>query len=87
MVSRNAHCHVVEIPVTAAGADGANLAEPRDLLPWADPYIARLLTKHRLMGALSDSLAYLNEAAGRDSDVDRDSDVNIDLKSIYRFQR
>ena len=34
-------------------------ADHGDLLPWADPYIARLLAKHRLQAALDDSLNFL----------------------------
>lgn len=37
--------------------------EHRELLPWADPYIARLLAKHRLESALCDSLSYLRDSA------------------------
>jgi hypothetical protein len=43
---------------------GSRLAPP-DLLPWADPYIARLLVRHRLQAALNDSLAFLKDARER----------------------
>lgn len=36
-----------------------------DLLPWADPYVARLLVRHRLQAALNDSLAFLKDARER----------------------
>jgi hypothetical protein len=56
---------VVEIPVDGDGRPLVD-APPSDLLPWADPYIARLLTKHRLQAALDDSLQFVeDQAAGR----------------------
>ncbi|HUY92147.1 MAG TPA: hypothetical protein VMV10_25620 [Pirellulales bacterium] len=64
MASSKTHCAVVEIPVSSQG--GPDDAPPRDLLPWADPYIARLLSKHRLQAALDDSLTFVeNEAFSR----------------------
>lgn len=55
MSKRNGRVVVVEV------SDSADAARPvvRDLLPWADPYIARLLAKHRLQAALVDSLEHL----------------------------
>ena len=38
-----------------------------DLLPWADPYITRLMHKHRLAAALDDSINYLKCNPGYDS--------------------
>jgi hypothetical protein len=32
---------------------------PKDVLPWADPYIAALLTSRRLQAALDDSLCFI----------------------------
>jgi hypothetical protein len=61
MQNRMPRCVVVEIPESAAGGD----AQPRDLLPWADPYIARLLSKHRLKSALDDSLRFVEDQLGR----------------------
>ena len=52
MNPRIARCDVVEVsPEMNARAPRS---EPRDLLPWADPYIARLLIKHRVDCALSE---------------------------------
>jgi hypothetical protein len=65
MPSKRVRCAVVEIPV---GSDGEALLDraANDLLPWADPYIAKLLSKHRLQAALDDSLQFVeDEAAGR----------------------
>ena len=64
MAANNIRCTVVEIPETSQG--GPDDAPPRDLLPWADPYIARLLSMHRLQAALDDSLSFVeNEAFSR----------------------
>lgn len=66
MRSRISRCDVVEIP---EGGDGApELAvEPKDLLPWADPYVAAVLRKHRLQAALDDSLCFVRrESTERD---------------------
>lgn len=51
---------------------------PRDLPPWADPYIACLLAKHRLQAALDDSLSFLR------ADIRQDS---TDLGLPNRFQQ
>jgi hypothetical protein len=61
MASNNARCTVVEIPDSSQG--GPDDAPPRDLLPWADPYIAKLLSKHRLQAALDDSLNFVESEA------------------------
>lgn len=66
MRSRISRCDVVEI---SEGGDGApELAvEPKDLLPWADPYVAAVLRKHRLQAALDDSLCFVRrESTERD---------------------
>jgi hypothetical protein len=34
---------------------------PKDVLPWADPYIAALLTSRRLQAALDDSLRFIQD--------------------------
>lgn len=70
MVSRNAHCTVIEITPPTADSDHGSHPEPRTLLPWADPYIARLLVKHRLNAALSDSLEFMADEAYRDEPAD-----------------
>ena len=31
-----------------------------DLLPWADPYLTKLLAQHRLQAALNDSLVFID---------------------------
>jgi hypothetical protein len=55
MRSRNDDCPVLNTQEDSQPCS----SEPRDLLPWADPYIARLLDKHRLEAALHDSLDFL----------------------------
>lgn len=58
MRSRISRCDVVEIP--ECERDTPDLAvEPKDLLPWADPYVAAVLHKHRLQAALDDSLVFV----------------------------
>lgn len=56
MRHRNVRCTVIEIPEEARG----DRYVPREIVPWSDPYISRLLAKHRLEAALSDSLNYLH---------------------------
>ena len=46
MSRRLARCQVVEVPAEQQGSSAR--FESRDLLPWADPYIARLMIAHRL---------------------------------------
>lgn len=70
MHTKIARCDVVEVPTgNFLGSEylGGDSGEgPRDLLPWADPYIAAILTKHRLQAALDDSLLFVR----RQADVD-----------------
>lgn len=63
MRSSLARCSVVEIPTASEVLRTGCQPGPRELLPWADPYIARLLAKHRLQAALDDSLSYLRDDA------------------------
>lgn len=58
MPSRVARCVVVEIPEARPGVPDLR-AGPKDILPWADPYIAALLTNRRLQAALDDSLRFI----------------------------
>lgn len=44
--------------------DSQDPREPEELPPWADPYIARLLARHRLESALHDSLDFLRGSGG-----------------------
>ena len=67
MSSKRVRCTVVEVPVGSNGEPQLDLAT-KDLLPWADPYIAKLLSRHRPRAALDDSLQFVeDEVAGRDS--------------------
>jgi hypothetical protein len=45
MTRRQIHCQVLELPVSNHLEQSRSNARPRDLLPWADPYIAALLEK------------------------------------------
>ena len=58
MQSRVTRCVVVEVPETSPGVPDL-AAGPKDVLPWADPYIAALLTSRRLQAALDDSLRFI----------------------------
>ena len=42
-MGRNLYCTVVEVPVVSSR--GRRMGSARDLLPWADPYIAGLICK------------------------------------------
>lgn len=47
-MSARIHCQVIEMPETPddwSDGETAERAWPRDLLPWADPYIALLMLK------------------------------------------
>jgi hypothetical protein len=68
MPSRVARCVVVEVPETRPGVPDLN-AGPRDVLPWADPYIAALLTNRRLQAALDDSLRFIEHEQESDWQV------------------
>lgn len=61
MPTRVSRCTVVEIPESCPGIPDLASA-PKDVLPWADPYIAALLTNRRLQAALDDSLRFLESA-------------------------
>lgn len=43
MVASNIRCIVVEVPANQNEASLAGRPRSRDLLPWADPYIAKLI--------------------------------------------
>lgn len=58
MPSRVSRCAVIEVPELSPGVPDL-MSGPRDVLPWADPYIAALLTSRRLQAALDDSLHFL----------------------------
>jgi hypothetical protein len=61
MALQTTRCTVIEIPALSQG--GPDDDPPRDLLPWADPYIARLLSSRRLQAALDDSLSFVESEA------------------------
>jgi hypothetical protein len=60
MRAREFHCTILELPV---GGRITTVDDPevRELPPWADPLVARLLTKYRLQAALADSLSFLQQ--------------------------
>ncbi|HWB13562.1 MAG TPA: hypothetical protein VG826_30335 [Pirellulales bacterium] len=65
MSPRVARCVVVEVPETRPGVPDL-VAGPKDVLPWADPYIAALLTSRRLQAALDDSLRFIEHEQEED---------------------
>ena len=80
---RSVRCAVVEVPLVPP-TDAADFSAAQDLLPWADPYIARLLEKHRLSEALEDSYRFVSEAAAERSMERRRFDA-AGSKSHHRF--
>lgn len=60
MSNRVVRCQVVEVP---ADQTFGVRQPPRDLLPWADPYIARLLVHHRLECAMVEREEALEQIA------------------------
>ena len=73
MPSRVARCVVVEVPETRPGVPDF-VAGPTDVLPWADPYIAALLTSRRLQAALDDSLRFIEHEQDVDGRLPCDKD-------------
>ncbi len=65
MPDKLARCTVVEVDDDAHLLSADVKGPPRDLLPWSDPYIARLLTKYRLQAALDDSLRFVSDQSRR----------------------
>lgn len=63
---------------SASDAVSVTADEPNDLLPWADPYIAALMAKHRLRSALAESLRYLEEESARRGATDARREVASD---------
>lgn len=55
MAFQNSRCCVLEVPVSPNLRAGDLNAGVRELLPWADPYIATLLRKHQLEEMLEHS--------------------------------
>ena len=47
MLLPHVHCVVVEVPSDTSMSE-LRIDQPKDLLPWADPYIAQLLVKHQM---------------------------------------
>lgn len=62
MVARNIRCIVIEVPVQRLHRGALNAAS-RDLLPWADPYIAGLVAK--LKAEIQADRALRKERAGK----------------------
>ncbi|HEX4130823.1 MAG TPA: hypothetical protein VHZ24_12340 [Pirellulales bacterium] len=58
MTTTNLHAEMVRIALTEP-TGVVREGPPRNLLPWADPCVSRMMEDHRLQAALQDSLAFL----------------------------
>ena len=87
MRAKNVHCTVVEVDRDAHLVSCDTQEPPRDLLPWADPYIARLLTKYRLQAALDDSLRFVSDEASRALGGRAFGSTAVDGPAAYRDSR
>jgi len=68
MTKPRIRCTIVEVGCDDATADEMVARGGRRLLPWADPFIAQLVTKYRLRAALDDSLQFLRSEASHHTD-------------------
>ena len=81
MISPRIRCQVVEVPAAGHLESSAARATPRDLLPWADPYIAALLEKVERDYWTDDP-----EASNFDEapyDADRDAELEAEAEEMY----
>lgn len=60
MPASRIRCTILEV---SSDPNDAVTQGPREMLPWADPFIAQLVAKHRLRAALDDSLDFLRNDA------------------------
>ena len=66
MSSRRIRCQVMEVAVIDHLEPSREVAPPRDLLPWADPYIAALIAKvERKYGEQADRRSRSDARFGR----------------------
>ncbi len=63
MAASRFRCTVLEISGDHGDSADVLAQGPREILPWADPFIAQLVAKHRLRAALDDSLDFLRNDA------------------------
>jgi hypothetical protein len=63
MVTPRIRCTVIESVGDPEGSVDALARGSKELPPWADPFIARLVAKYRLRAALDDSLRFLQHEA------------------------
>lgn len=68
MTGRKIRCTIVEVANDPPGARGPAGPLHRELPLWADPFIARLVEKHRIRAALADSLRFLESEAAHQLD-------------------
>ena len=63
MATPNIRCRIVEIICDHGTNDDSQPPTVKELLPWADPFIAQLVTRYRMRAALDDSLRFLTSEA------------------------
>ncbi|HEY4312663.1 MAG TPA: hypothetical protein VGN12_24650 [Pirellulales bacterium] len=65
MATPNIRCTIVEVGGDHEMTDRSQTS--RELLPWADPFIAQLVERYRLRAALDDSLHFLRSESHHES--------------------
>lgn len=63
-MSSRIRCHVIEVPSQDDWLARRGSGGPRELLPWADPYIATLMRKLEGRGGLAEGRGDLAEGRG-----------------------
>jgi len=66
MATPKVRCTIVEIACDHGTSNNPAAYTAKELLPWADPFIAQLVARHRLRAALDDSLRFLESEASHD---------------------
>jgi hypothetical protein len=67
MATPRIRCTIVEVGCDHGTGNDLHSQSARDLLPWADPFIAQLVERYRLRAALDDSLRFLQSESNQDS--------------------
>ena len=63
MPTSRIRCTVVEITGDQSAGHDSLVSGEKELLPWADPFIAQLVARYRVRAALDDSLKFLQSDA------------------------
>ncbi len=78
-------CTIVEVGCDHGAGHDLQSQSSRELLPWADPFIAQLVERYRLRAALDDSLRFLQNESNNDSW--RNGSIRRDLPAETRVPR